>query len=130
MGPSCGFFDLSGGRDEEFLRPVPPLPPFIEHVLRVEGKRPTGASGKWIARWIAATPVPVELVQYGLCHTRHDRPDVLREVKMFRIIVMCVAAWVTGMVFSWTAGGAIHLLLVAAITLFLTQIVRVRPEYD
>jgi hypothetical protein len=49
---------------------------------------------------------------------------------MFRIIVMCVAAWVTGMMLSWTAGGAIHLLLVAAITLFLTQIVRVRPEYD
>jgi hypothetical protein len=32
--------------------------------------------------------------------------------------------------YSWTAGGATHLLLVAAITLFLTQIIRVRPEYD
>lgn len=48
---------------------------------------------------------------------------------MFYIIVGCVTVWVIGVTLAWTGGGAIHLWLIAALTLFLMQLVRVRPSH-
>lgn len=53
---------------------------------------------------------------HPLGHTR-------REIVLYTVVVVLLILWVLGLVTSFTAGGLLHLLLVAAVVVFIFQLV-------
>ena len=53
----------------------------------------------------------------------HPPGHARREIVLYTIAVVLLVLWVLGLVTSFTAGGLLHLLLVAAVVVFIFQLV-------
>jgi len=49
---------------------------------------------------------------------------------MLLLVVLLVVLWLLGVVTSYTLGGALHVLLIIAIILFLVHVIQGRPIGD
>jgi hypothetical protein len=58
------------------------------------------------------------------CGNRADRRAIPRRcIVLYTIVVVLLVLWVLGLVTSFTAGGLLHLLLVAAVIVLVYQLV-------